>query len=160
MQIKYFLFLIRYFFCRLESRSNSVGAVFPRRDPEAVFGSLICVSEQLDSTLSEIFDASSGNDFTFRTSTSQKDKYASEVSLTSQSSLNIKGDSLSSEKSKENEKQEEESKNVPKSISADTFLTQKYAATSRQPKIQYQQQCCSGFGTGNRRFQSDACLIM
>lgn len=154
----------------VESRSNSAGCVFPRTDPADVFGSIICNNE-LNFTISESFDPSSStNDYTFQTSSPQKDKFASEISLTSQSSLNFKAtdESLSSEnKSKAaNPKlltDDVDEKKVPKkSMSVDDHLSNRLAQFSKeaQQKMQHNHQCCSGFGAGNRRFHSDACSVM
>lgn len=73
-------------------------------------------------------------------------------------------ESLSNDKESEKKSIDKEEKVPKKSVSVDTHLSKRFTqlnSRAGQQKIHHQnQQCCSGFSTGNRRFHSDACLIM
>lgn len=118
-------------------------------------------------TTTDSYDPNSITDFSCESSFPNKEKYSSEVSLTSQDSSNVVRNNNHHPPPLVNHKDvyvTETTLKVPTNSKSDGSLASNTKISNSNSeshgKTHHHHQCCSGFGTGNRRFHSDACILM
>lgn len=120
-------------------------------------------------TTTDSYDPNSITDISRESSFLNKEKYSSEVSLTSQDSSNMVRNNNHHQIPLVNHKDvyvTDTSLKVPSnsqsdgSLASNTKIPNSNSENHGKPHHHHHHQCCSGFGTGNRRFHSDACILM